>query len=160
RIAGGDVLASISDGDGGWFIGGDFTIADGQPRQGLAHVLSSGVLDPSWTPPPIQGRVYKFVRLGSRLYVGGGFTVGGSAHIDLVALDTTTGAVDESWIAPEPQGGAVLTLATTGPRLFVGGQFTSMGGTPRNHLAALALSDGALDQAWHADMTYDVEALL
>jgi len=161
RIEGGNVVTSIADGGGGWFIGGDFTSAQGELRQGLAHLLPTGALDTAWVGPPIQGQVRAFLLSGSRLYVGGGFTtVGGTPHIDLVALESTTGAIDETWRAPDPQGGAVLALATKGARLFVGGQFTSMGGTPRNRLAAVALSDGTLDQAWRADMSYDVEALL
>ena len=39
------VLAVVSDGNGGWFIGGTFTEADGVARDGLAHILADGELE-------------------------------------------------------------------------------------------------------------------
>jgi hypothetical protein len=42
----GPVRAAVSDGAGGWFIGGAFANVAGQRRAGLAHVRPSGELDP------------------------------------------------------------------------------------------------------------------
>src|SRR5439155_10925634 len=45
----GAVSAAISDGAGGWLIGGTFTAVEGIPRSNLAHVLADGRLS-SWGP--------------------------------------------------------------------------------------------------------------
>jgi hypothetical protein len=36
---------SISDGRGGWYIGGNFRAVGGQPHSNLAHILSDGSVD-------------------------------------------------------------------------------------------------------------------
>src|SRR5215471_5177660 len=42
----GAVDAVVSDGSGGWFIGGSFTSVLGSPRTNLAHVLANHTLSP------------------------------------------------------------------------------------------------------------------
>src|SRR5262245_1691229 len=44
----GMVLASTSDGAGGWFIGGEFTFVGGVPRKNLAHIRADGTVDLDW----------------------------------------------------------------------------------------------------------------
>jgi hypothetical protein len=45
----GRVLAGVSDGAGGWFIGGDFRSVGGIQRSNLAHVLADKSIGP-WDP--------------------------------------------------------------------------------------------------------------
>lgn len=47
----GPVLAALPDGQGGWYLGGEFTEVGGQPRESLAHILPNGTVDPAWAPP-------------------------------------------------------------------------------------------------------------
>ena len=75
EIAGGSVNAVVSDGAGGWFVGGSFdTVAD-QARKRLVHILPDGSLD-AWDPAP-DGDVLTLAvgeSGGARtLYVGGAF---------------------------------------------------------------------------------------
>ena len=40
----------VSDGTGGWYLGGDFNSVGGVSRTDLAHVMADGTVDPSWAP--------------------------------------------------------------------------------------------------------------
>ena len=78
----GDVHASVPDGAGGWFIGGEFSHVAGLPRAGLAHLGSNGELDPTWAPAAYAPRrsledtvtVQALGVVGDVVYVGGSFT--------------------------------------------------------------------------------------
>src|SRR5215211_2129348 len=50
EVAGGSgqINAIVSDGSGGFFIGGDFTHVGDVARNSLAHVRADGTVDPSW----------------------------------------------------------------------------------------------------------------
>lgn len=58
EVAGGEVHAAVSDGHGGWFIGGDFTSVGGHEIPRLAHIFrpdhpdTPGEVDTSWAPKP------------------------------------------------------------------------------------------------------------
>src|SRR4051812_46122659 len=44
------VAAIVSDGEGGFYIGGSFTEVGGVARQNLAHILADRSVDPAWAP--------------------------------------------------------------------------------------------------------------
>jgi trimeric autotransporter adhesin len=77
EVSGGNVLAVVSDGNGGWFLGGSFRRVGGAARNGLAHIASNGTLS-SWDPGLLDGANPGFAReieLGAGvLYVCGDFT--------------------------------------------------------------------------------------
>src|SRR3954452_13260658 len=134
-VVNGHVQAAISDGGGGWYIGGGFTRVGGLVRDGLAHVRADMTVDPSFHPNA-NGTVYALALDGSTLYAGGDFTViGGRARNEVAALNTATGAAT-SW-DPEPQGGFVHALALRGSTLYMGGSFTRVAGQQRFDLAAV-----------------------
>jgi len=81
---------------------------------------------------------------GGVLYAGGSFlSIGGSVRPCIAALDPVTGAAT-AWSSPvagiNPD---VYTLAARGRTLYVGGDFTQIGGAPRFGLAALDTASGA-----------------
>ncbi len=139
---------ALADGEGGCFVGGNFTAVSGAPRQSLVHVRADGTVAP-WDPGvPAWGAVRSLLLVGDVLYVGGSFaTLGGLPRNGLAAVDARTGAV-LPW-NPALTGGSpsVAALATDGSRLFVGGLFTGAGGAARNGLAAFDLASG-LVTAW------------
>src|SRR5215813_12284373 len=49
---GGTVTAIVSDGAGGWFVGGTLTTAGGLSLGDLVHIRSDGSVDPSFAPRP------------------------------------------------------------------------------------------------------------
>src|SRR5213078_436787 len=72
----GCIYAAVSDGAGGWFVGGSFQAIGGAPRSNLAHVLSDMSVAP-WNPQP-NTTVLAIALSGSTVYFGGSFSdVGG-----------------------------------------------------------------------------------
>jgi hypothetical protein len=132
------VRAVISDGSGGWYIGGDFKYAGGQPRARLAHIRSDGTVDPAFNPG-VNGTVYALALSGSSLYVGGSFTeIGGnSCCYKLVKLNASSGVVDSAFNGSSTAliNGEVRALSLTQGHLYVGGTFGSFNGGPSNLMA-------------------------
>jgi hypothetical protein len=147
RVSGGQgvVYTAVSDGAGGWYIGGSFTHVGGIARAGLAHVEAGGSVDPSFAPSleMVRGGAIKALALsGSTLYVGGAFSeLDAQPRHGLAALNTADGSL-QSW-DPAPSA-SVEALAVAGGTLYVGGSFAEMGGGARTGLAAFTTSTGAL----------------
>ena len=79
------------------YIGGAFTQVNSVATQFIAELdLTTGALVAGFKAPAFDyGEVNDLVQVGNRLYVGGFFTnVGGKAHVGLVSLNATTGALD------------------------------------------------------------------
>jgi len=101
------------------------------------------------------------------VYAGGYFTiVGGQPRYNIAALDVATGVatawnpnpLNETYCPPgsgRPCGvpASVWALALSGGTVYVGGQFTSIGGQPRNRLAALDAATGVAT-AWNPNTNY------
>jgi hypothetical protein len=152
--ANGAVVIAISDGRGGWFVGGSFTRLGGKPRVALAHVLASGAVDQDWEASigSASGRpvaVHALARSGPRLVIGGAFgRVGGLPRGGLAAVDARTGDVLRVW-APTPSAWLdVGALLVAGRRLLVGRQFNY----PTTGITALDTVTGAVDRHWNADL--------
>lgn len=67
----GNLRAVVSDGAGGWFIGGNFNAVGGVPRTNLAHILADLSIAP-WNPSP-NGNVLAMAHEGGTVYVSGFF---------------------------------------------------------------------------------------
>jgi len=87
----------------------------------------------------------------SSLFVGGEFTIiGGVSRNRLAAVDPSTGAV-QSKLNISVTGGSIDCIAVTSAgALFIGGDFTTVDGQSRTHLAKLVLQSGSyvLDDTW------------
>jgi hypothetical protein len=137
------VRCAIPDGQGGWYIGGEFTEVGGISRQRLAHLNAAGQVT-SWNA--IASSTVTHLSLdGNVLYVGGNFEqLNLSARDGLGALNATTGAL-LAWSPVISGGSATLTslLAHSG-RVYLAGFFTSVNGEPRDKLAAVEGTSGAV----------------
>ena len=142
----GPVYAACADSNGGWFVGGQFTSVGGVARNNIAHILSSGSVDPSWNPNANGYCVYALAVSGTTVYAGGAFqSIGGQSRNCAAALDATTGNV----LAWNPNANSdVLSLAVNGTTVYAGGQFTSIGGQSRSRIAALDATTGNI-LAWN-----------
>jgi hypothetical protein len=134
----GTVSAVVSDGAGGWFVGGSFASVGTRHADNLAHVGADGALDTAFQGGT-DGPVYALARSGGTLFVGGFFTHAGTfARAGLAAFDSGTGAVvagfDPGIAGDNP---FVSALALSGATLYVGGLFDTLGGQPRDNLGAL-----------------------
>lgn len=141
----GPVSCAVQDGSGGWFIGGGFSAVGGVPRAGLAHIASDNTVT-SWNPG-VVGIVQGITLSGSTVYMYGQFSsIGGQPRTNLAAVDAVTGQAT-SW-DPFPTffnlyGGTILySLAASGSTVYVGGEFTVVGGKSRFCLVALDGSTG------------------
>ncbi len=141
------VLAVASDGSGGWFIGGDFTVVEGVARNRIAHILADGTLDSAWNPFVGYGSVLALATSGTTLYAGGGFTADdGSAysrnHLAAIDIDPASASYGKSISWNPNVSGTVYALAITGSTLYAGGKFTTLGGGTyaRNRLAAIDIN--------------------
>lgn len=92
-IASGQVNAVLSDGSGGYFLAGDFTLIGASSASALSHILSDGTVDGAFTPT-ISGTPSGLARVGNMLFLIGSFTVPAprvSASVVAVsAIDGTT----------------------------------------------------------------------
>jgi hypothetical protein len=139
----GQVYASVADGDGGFFIGGDFTKVDGEPRLNAAHIKGDGSLA-NWAPEPNE-TVRAMALSGTTVYLGGDFDRLGDTDRSFAAAVDVDGTIVDTW-KPEVNN-IVRALAVFNSNIYLGGDFTSVGTTERNRLAAVSIG-GNLDTQW------------
>ncbi|MES2994650.1 MAG: peptidoglycan-binding protein [Patescibacteria group bacterium] len=141
------------------YIGGYFTSVDGTPRAGLAAIdTSDGSLISAFDSSIDDGEEVLNLALSpddSVLYVAGKFTsVGGSDRNRIAALDTSDGSLISAF-DPDANGTvATLALSSDGNTLYLGGDFTTIGATTRNRLAAVNTSNGALVSGFNPNVTH------
>jgi type IX secretion system substrate protein len=153
RVAGG-VEVVISDGAGGWFVGGRFAGVGGLPRWNLAHIRGDGSVDP-WAPDP-DGGVSALALNGNILYVGGAFNrIHGETQAHLAAIDVTTGRLTN--LAPQANWD-VWAITVRGDTVYVGGRFGLVGGQQRGGIAAFDARTG-LVTGWNPGCDGGINAL-
>jgi hypothetical protein len=117
------VDVAISDGAGGWFIGGFFSKVGTQSRSNIARINSDGSVN-TWNPG-VDGEVMALALDGNTLYVGGLFsTIGGEPRDNLARVSIVDGTVD-SW-EPDPDD-EVHAIVVSSTDVFVSGYFTFVG---------------------------------
>jgi outer membrane protein assembly factor BamB len=140
------------------YAAGHFTKLGGVTRPYIgAFSSSTGALDTKFTPAVGSGLGVEVTALaiaGSRLYFGGEFlTVGGRNHQNIAAVNSSTGAVDDGWLANV--NGAVRRLAVLANHLYAAGAFNKAGASAsasRDGLAAFSLTNGGLSPDWHPSL--------
>jgi trimeric autotransporter adhesin len=174
----GPVYAAVSDGAGGWYIGGNFTRVAGVSRHNAAHIKADGTAG-RWNPNT-DYTVYALAVDGDRIYIGGEFsTVGGQRVAGLAATAKLNGDLDPGAALPSIKPGVdaagrlavkSLALSPDRSRLFVGGTFAAVCSSwtlagcsneiARRGLAALNLGGTpAWDAAWAPQPDGPVAAL-
>jgi hypothetical protein len=125
------------------YVGGTFDTAEGatHPHSLALNRESGAALD--WNPK--LGSVPRTLAVvGNAIIIGGEFEMVGEwrHRAGLAAIDLTTGAL-KPW-NPNPNGGICTAVAVKGDRVFVSGDFTSIGGDPqpRQRMAALDTLNG------------------
>ena len=143
----GPITGMVAD-DTHLYVAGNFTTIAGQPRARLARFrLSDQELDPTFAPnvQPTGGiSINDLVVAGTTLYVGGGpHSFDGGAATRLAAIDTTTGAQLMAFqVSPS---GPVARMDVDGGFLYFTGNFTTVNGQPRQFVAKVDATTGALD---------------
>ncbi len=149
----GIVKTVVSDGTGGWFIGGTFAGIGGVAVTNLAHLNADLTPDGNWNAN-LNGTTVNALALDSgRLYIGGNFSRlnGQVLSGGLAGVDVTNPVV--SW---NPLlSGSVNALQITNGLVYAGGSFFSVGSSNVQNLAAIststalatAFSGSSIDQA-------------
>ena len=158
----GVVHAAVSDGAGGWYLGGQFAAVGGTSRANLVQVSAAGnvtVWDPS-----VNGPVYALARTSDGdLIVGGDFSsIGGQPATRLARVSSTTGTLEWTANVKGSTAGAaasVRAVTVANGELYVGGDFTKVDTTTRNRLAAFDPATGALDPGFVSSPSGRVRAL-
>ncbi|MEO8670502.1 MAG: delta-60 repeat domain-containing protein [Tahibacter sp.] len=144
------------------YAGGDFPQIGGVFRSGVAKLFDAGAgtADPDWDLPT-NGPVFALALRGSSLYVGGTFTeINGESRSGIGKLTAVSpGLLDPNW-NPSANGSVLaLSVATSGD-VFAGGNFNSIGGLLRNHLAKLSDNGaGSVDPNWDPSPSDIVHAI-
>jgi hypothetical protein len=139
--------------------------ADTMPSSGVPVTVSADAL-PTWQ---INGVVWSQIVVNNIVYATGSFTkarppgvppggVGEVSVNNLFAYDIRTGsrvAFNHSLNAQ----GRVVTTSPDGLRLFIGGDFTTVDGVVRNHVATFDLANGTLNTAIRPSVSSSVRAL-
>ena len=131
------------------FAAGTFTAVGGQPRAGVAAFnRTTGALDATFNPT-ILGQVYTVTPgpTPNTVYVAGILrSVNGVALSKVALLNATTGA-PISGFKPPAINAAIQDIKFRAGNLYVAGDFTQVGTTPRGGLASLNPTTGALTNA-------------
>jgi predicted small secreted protein len=153
-LGGGGVNAIIATGST-TYIGGQFTNVDGQTRNNIAELDSTGAPVNGWNANA-NDIVSALAIFGPTLYVGGSFSqVGGQIRHEIAAVDAGTGSL-LSW---DPEANNTVDAVAAGPSgIYVGGDFTSVGGQTRHFLASLDPSTG-LATSWNPSPDGAVQAI-
>src|SRR6478735_7323642 len=125
--------------------------ADTAPPAGTPATVSADAL-PTWQ---INGVVWSQVVVGNNVFAGGSFSTarpagvaaGGAGQVaqnNFIGYDITTG--NRVAALSHSVNGQVLSVKKSpdGSRVYIGGDFTTVDGVARNHIAAFNGSTGAL----------------
>jgi hypothetical protein len=129
------------------YVAGLFTSIGGQPRNYIAALNAADGSVKAFNPNANAGiEALAISSDGSIIYVGGRFTVIGSQPRISIAALNVGGPLDGTatpTFNPSATGtlgtGVVNALAISGSTLYVGGSFNTIGGQPRDNIAALSL---------------------
>lgn len=152
-----ECYAVVSDGSGGWYVGGAFTTIGGVAKLRLAHILSNGDVDTAFSFD-CDGDVDALSLQGDTLYVAGQFTtIDGQARGGLAKITLSTSTV-ETWNPTLPGGVTVRSMAVIGSNIYIGhdGAAASIGGVSRDYLNAVDTSTAAGVGAFDATITGSV----
>ena len=126
----GAVIASVSDGNGGWFIGGDFTMVGDSNRSRIAHINAAGQITAMFHDIGCNGVVNALCWNGTYLFAGGDFSKAGDSIRNRIAQFNNTGQVT-AMFRSFGCNGVVRAFYWNGTHLFAGGDFSFVGDSIR-----------------------------
>ena len=144
----GSVNAIAVQPDGRILIAGSFTNVNSSKLSGIARLKADGTLDTTFKPGTgfTGGAVYSIaLQADGSIVVGGAFTRYNGASSPFLARLQADGTPDPTFL---PGAGPDAPVRAVGihssGRIYIGGEFTTIDGTPRNRFARLRV-DGGVD---------------
>jgi hypothetical protein len=141
--------------DGGnLYVGGEFTSIGGQVRSRIARIDTATGLADGWDPDA-NDSVFALAVNGQDVYAGGVFTaIGGQLVANRIARLNSLADNNSADSWNPNANGSVNALALDGTVVYVGGDFTDIGGQGRNGIARLdTLTDTNQADGWNPDAT-------
>jgi hypothetical protein len=137
------------------YVGGNSDMVGPPVVGGVILDRSTGLVPSNTLPGGISGRVNAVVADGlGGWYIGGSFPfVHGSKRHNLAHLAGDGVLADWSPVA----NGEITALAVEGSTAYIGGNFTEVGGQPRNYLAAVDTTTGNVTD-WNPNVTISAYA--
>lgn len=146
------------------YIGGTFSYISGVERNSLAAIAIDGTLL-NWNPDvrnragyAVNNQVYDIAFNGNILYFAGNFgSVGGLTSVErnyVAAIDTA--GVLQNWYPTV--NNVVRSVTTEAGTVYLGGQFSSVNGESRMHLASIS-ANGNLN-TWNPNLSGNVDAFV
>jgi len=148
--ANGPIRAMVVQTDGKILVGGEFTSINGTARNRIARLNSDGSLDTTFNPGSgANGTVFaisttSYPYYSSGIIIGGDFTSYNGTNRGRVALLSTSGSLNTSYLNSAGANGTVYTVAAStsysyfsGSGLYFGGAFTTFNGQTRKRIAKL-----------------------
>lgn len=152
----GDVYATVSDGQGGWYLGGEFGEVEGSYRRSVAHVGADGSVDKAFNAG-VNGPVWALAMAGGKLVIGGKFTRAGGINVNNLAAVDATGAAVPGWSASS--NNTVYALLPADGVVYIGGAFTNLNGAAKRYLGRISATTGATDASFSGQTYSLVRAL-
>jgi len=148
--ANGPIRAMVVQTDGKILVGGEFTSINGTARNRIARLNSDGSLDTTFNPGSgANGTVFaiattSYSYYSSGIIIGGDFTSYNGTDRGRVALLSTSGSLNTSYLNSSGANGTVYSIAGStsysyfsGSGLYFGGAFTTFNGQTRKRIAKL-----------------------
>ena len=118
------------------YAGGSFSAIGDSARNNLAAIDLSTNQVTGWNPPDI-GTPHSILVVGNKVIVGG-YLVNEGVSPGVMAIDAETGAILNTWnMNLMAGGGYVGFLELSGSTMYLGGEFSSVGGKQRQNVAAI-----------------------
>lgn len=137
----GSVSVAVPDGAGGWYLGGSFSSVGGLARANLAQVDSAGAVT-GFAPSPNGAVLDLTTTANGDVIAAGGFSAMAGQTANGVARLAADGAL--VWGGTVTGGSArAAALSSDGTMVYVGGDFSQVGGAVFRRLAALDTATGA-----------------
>ncbi len=151
------ISVSLSDGKGGFYIGGSFSKVGDSIRNNLAHIDSLGKVSSILSGLGANNTVRSLFLSGDTLFIGGSFTnVGGIVRTMVAAIHIPS----NSLIKWNPQvNQSVMAIVVSGSLVYIGGSFNTVVGKTRNGLAAINRSDTGTLTLWNPSANNTVSTI-
>lgn len=141
------LVQGITGGNGKLYLTGSFNYFG--PNYGNAYPVSKSTGQPlSGYVSTIEPEVMKVLPDGSGgWFIGGNLRAGGYTSVKNLLHVLSDGSVDTNFNPQLPDSSSIYDMILSGGVLYVGGQFTSIGGATRNNIAAIDPTTGTAT-AW------------
>jgi uncharacterized delta-60 repeat protein len=138
-----NVATIVEQADGKILIGGSFTMAGGQARNGIARLNADGSLDQDFDPGTDGTVLSLAVQTDGKIVVGGAYSVMAGGLLSNLGRLNPDGSLD-SGFTPGTDNQVTCVVVQADGKVLVGGNFSLLNGQEQRYIGRLN-ADGTLD---------------